>query len=1003
MPSFACSTCGETLSNKKDYNLHIKKCSPRTTIHLPHTKQVLALERNLEGDFICYCSHSGCPRPFKYANSLRAHILKAGTTWIGDNTKGSTSTGKLDFTHGQGPESQPSKAKRSLEHAKENEFVPGAGPSMSRAIMDLEDHDSIEDYTNEISHDLGSIPSPPQTHGWLVQQDHIMRSPTPPEPPTNTTVTPQGSPSVQTHLDIHMVSPRSERLGPSPNLPTAPLPSLMSVIQSHNEPRNMATTSAETATHTLPGPTSGLYHHPYLDSLDLAVNAEFHFLTCQICQVALATEEVRSHLTRVHGRPHAYNDGQFQLAIKSLATVAGLPATITGPRSLVHGLKVHNGLACNHCPFLSRSEERLRKHHSKDHPSIPRPRAWRACQIQHLKESSGDLQVFWEVENAGVDTQQTLQEDLVNSFLKELEPMLEVIQTPLDGRMVNPWLLTTRWHEHVAGQNIRQLCSLVSLPKAKDGDIPAELRDAVDAYYQQALSLLNCTEELVLQRLNSPDPTKSGISNTPLHKHLHQETMKQYTVPVVALLAMLIRQEYSGQPFSGSNSKLMELLAVLRIDPEATEEALPLIHALLFEIWSTAWQHQGSKEIVDPTERCLALLTLREDGAFKEPHEVTTKIAKFEYCMRLTFLQEIHHRTQSEPQRDQLEHCLDMENFFVEKTHYTFSRLRSLQHRASALAYDTMSLPQVWWTDTKTWQTMLYRGEEVRFADLCKVFQEVEAKLVQVWEQDILMGQDIRVGYDKMADDLVNKDRFLEDEGTFAHFAMIRNGAIIWNQSSLQAWLKKYAEMQGLLLLRAQMLSGAPSRGTELTAMTYRNTQTRPTCNLVILGRHVTLLCQYLKTTALTGKDKLIPHALDGITSDILVQDLALARPFAEIAAKACFPDKPEVVELYRNHVFVNYDRLFDSENLSVEDIMDMDREDNIEALQAGHSRSTENQVYGISVETLAGAAEDILPAYLNASMEWQKHCHRSKGQWQMQWFPDYLMQYPESGADSGK
>ncbi|KIN97291.1 hypothetical protein M404DRAFT_32391 [Pisolithus tinctorius Marx 270] len=100
--------------------------------------------------------------------------------------------------------------------------------------------------------------------------------------------------------------------------------------------------------------------------------------------------------------------------------------------------------------------------------------------------------------------------------------------------------------------------------------------------------------------------------------------------------------------------------------------------------------------------------------------------------------------------------------------------------------------------------------------------------------------------------------------------------------------------------------------------MTYQNTQRQPTHNLVILGRHVTLLCQYLKMTALTGKDKLIPHALDGITSDILVQDLALVQPFAEIAAKARFPDKPEVVELYCNHVFVNYDCLFDSENVGV-------------------------------------------------------------------------------------
>ncbi|KAI6112332.1 hypothetical protein EDD17DRAFT_1513402 [Pisolithus thermaeus] len=69
-----------------------------------------------------------------------------------------------------------------------------------------------------------------------------------------------------------------------------------------------------------------------------------------------------------------------------------------------------------------------------------------------------------------------------------------------------------------------------------------------------------------------------------------------------------------------------------------------------------------------------------------------------------------------------------------------------------------MSLPQFWWTDTKTWKTILYRGEEVHFVDLCKVFQETGAKLMQIWEEGILMGQDIRVKYDKIADDLINKD-----------------------------------------------------------------------------------------------------------------------------------------------------------------------------------------------------------------------------------------------------
>ncbi|KAI6098289.1 hypothetical protein EDD16DRAFT_1527307 [Pisolithus croceorrhizus] len=105
-----------------------------------------------------------------------------------------------------------------------------------------------------------------------------------------------------------------------------------------------------------------------------------------------------------------------------------------------------------------------------------------------------------------------------------------------------------------------------------------------------------------------------------------------------------------------------------------------------------------------------------------------------------------------------------------------------------------MSLPQFWWTDTKTWKTILYRGEEVHFVDLCKVFQETGAKLMQIWEEGILMGQDIRVKYDKIADDLINKD-----------------GKIIWSRSALQAWLRSYAELQSPLLLQAQMLSSAPS------------------------------------------------------------------------------------------------------------------------------------------------------------------------------------------------
>jgi hypothetical protein len=130
----------------------------------------------------------------------------------------------------------------------------------------------------------------------------------------------------------------------------------------------------------------------------------------------------------------------------------------------------------------------------------------------------------------------------------------------------------------------------------------------------------------------------------------------------------------------------------------------------------------------------------------------------------------------------------------------------------------------------------------------------------------------------------------IRGDGGFKHCTNVTKGKIEWNKMALRAWLQDYAEMQHLLLLRAEMLSGVPNRGTELTALTYHNTKTCPMCSLVMLGKHLTILCQYMKTTALTGHDMPILHALDDITSDILIQDLVLARPFAEIAPQGCFP-----------------------------------------------------------------------------------------------------------------
>ncbi|KAI6139459.1 hypothetical protein BKA82DRAFT_4364894 [Pisolithus tinctorius] len=693
----------------------------------------------------------------------------------------------------------------------------------------------------------------------------------------------------------------------------------------------------------------GLIYHPYLSTLHLAVNKEFLCLVCTSCKITIPRTNMTNHIATNHS---IMNVDQIQLngALSETNVASVLPTEIRGPRDIVQGLAVWDAFSCDHCPKIYTTEQKIQDHHQREHKNITAPRAWRMCRAQSMNaQGYGTHHILWEVKEPAVaDAKDISTGALANSLLKELEQDFCIPpqanqdfcippQANQDERMITPWLMTTRWHEYLATapHEVETLRNLVAIPKDNDETLPG-LRLAVTQYFKHALDLLDTSNELVLQRLNSPDPVKEGISNTPLHRHMLAKTMDGYVIPVAALLAFLLCKVPRSEELANALQTLLEGL-----QGRANQDVIcKCIHAVLISTWTITWKRITPGTIADPTEECLALLTLQRGGTFKEPKDITNTIAKFTYCMRLTFLMEIQNCAASTDPEVQHKACDSLQPWFTEKTLSTFARLRSLQHRASAISYDTMGLPKIWWKDTENWTSMLYKGEEIQFRDLCSMFADTEARLVELWEQCILNGTAQLIDELCIVDDLTNREvgySFVADprntafkckgqlvqaalagEGGFAHYAtVLADGKVQWNKRALRTWLQDYAEMGALLLLRAEMLSGAPGRGTELTAMTYRNTKTRPTRNLVMLGNHLTILCQYMKMTALTGRDKMIPHALDGLTSNIMIQDLALACPFAEIAAKVCFPDKPEIRQLYHDHLFVNFDRLFTSEDLS--------------------------------------------------------------------------------------
>ncbi len=265
----------------------------------------------------------------------------------------------------------------------------------------------------------------------------------------------------------------------------------------------------------------------------------------------------------------------------------------------------------------------------------------------------------------------------------------------------------------------------------------------------------------------------------------------------------------------------------------------------------------------------------------------------------------------------------------------------------------------------------------------------------------------LRSGYSTIINDATQCAEFIKGH--------TNDGQPIWNTMALRKWLVCYSKFEELILTKSEGTAGSSSRMTEISCLTFRNTRVRPSRGLFMMGSHLAYLCQYHKGTSTTGKDKMIPHAFDAHTSDMIIQDLAIARPFAQFAAYICYPDNPEVHQLYDSQLFANFAKPFTTTNIStclqkytmafvnrdigirdwrhisiafrrklstaIEELIEDDERETVAAAQANHRRSTENRIYGISPEALAsGNADDVFPLYLKHSTDWQAVCGVHRG-----------------------
>ncbi|KAF8146180.1 hypothetical protein K438DRAFT_1781334 [Mycena galopus ATCC 62051] len=595
-----------------------------------------------------------------------------------------------------------------------------------------------------------------------------------------------------------------------------------------------------------------------------------------------------------------------------------------------------------------------------------------------------------------------------------------------NARLVSPFLNRTKWHEirEPFNEHLPELVELASFPSETEFPL---LADVVRTYFRKADALFEHTEELVLQHLNTHDPAKSGINNTPFHRHhMGDTTAQQYVVVVIRLIAALLRQSnvFSMEPSEPLTLAIEALRASLLDHRQDVKDAQPHLHVIFGALWHSRWRQTATTRMPDPTMRFLMLLSSQPGGEFAAPKDTSGPIRKLCWAIQMHALAEIHRIVEVEGVF-QMEAYNRVSEFVIEKDITTYATLWSLQHYVTTLSMQTLSMPKIWWLDRETWQEMLYKGHKITLLQLQEVFTNLEAEITSMWEDMVLLGLDLNVEWSEIADDLTEKRAgysFLEDERNPFHafkdaFAKALDADLETRKKFTTAasnyteldlikcreWLFRLAKLEGLVMLIIDMLGGAPPRGTELTSMLACNSPFRLR-NLAALGKFIAIIRQYDKTSNITQSDRLIPHSISAVAADILIQIHTIARPWAKFLASKVWPRDPNVSRAYGEMLFMDVGQMFTSDKLThlmatktghvlgwevtiaswrhiniawrrklcggSAELLDQEAMSTVNALQGGHSSHTENMVYGLSPDALAGAPEDVLFLFLVASGE---------------------------------
>lgn len=192
----------------------------------------------------------------------------------------------------------------------------------------------------------------------------------------------------------------------------------------------------------------------------------------------------------------------------NLDTVLPIISSSVEAIPMIEGLNVMDGFGCLYCGYSSKTSKTVQTHIRTSHDSATSTKIG-SFQLSRMTGSTKDP--LFRVQGS-VALIPPLLQDAAESQVQEFAKLVVEFDWKIfqqaelpNPRMVSPWLLRSAFHVHTQGYNTKELFELAK-PPAKDEF--NGLHKAVTAFFDKSTDLIDNTEEIVLQKLNTSDIQK---------------------------------------------------------------------------------------------------------------------------------------------------------------------------------------------------------------------------------------------------------------------------------------------------------------------------------------------------------------------------------------------------------------------------------------------------------------------------------------------------------------